>query len=563
QELDREIAPLDRAWGIEASTRGAILDAIGMVIASLDETGQRERTDDLIQLFEKTRKDEDKRLYLDILGHVPTTHSVAALLGVVSHDTNPEMRVFALEGLARIGDPRGAEGARIALDDEYWQVRSAAVVALNRFGDVAAIPALIARLKTEDGRLSGDIVDALSSMTGITRKDNVVLWERWWTENEESFRATLKEVDSDNVVERDNGLDHMKEHGYLLAARRALEKRGLSLGAVRNEERQRPTIETEDPEDENAEAPGGALAGGFKADEQEADALEFAVGQAIGSREAAIRERAFELMVSEPLKRSRDAEKRAALLRIAGYTGTKEASEFLVAFMDKASRRPWRDLDRIAALHGMGFCAQDEQINTIVTLFSSPHVDKDLLLTAVQAMGRVESKESTRGLIRALGELSSRRDKSEWAGVMKAIGDQLRRTTNQKHADDFAVWSDWWSTNGDNFKTPKELVAAEAKPGEEGAPQDPSGTSFYGIETYSKRIAFVLDVSGSMNEEVDYAGTRRTKIAVAKEELLKAIASLPKDAWFNIVFYSSDYRLWQKQLVQASAEVKGEAREWV
>ena len=58
-------------------------------------------------------------------------------------------------------------------------------------------------------------------------------------------------------------------------------------------------------------------------------------------------------------------------------------------------------------------------------------------------------------------------------------------------------------------------------------------------------------------------GSERKRIDIAKKELKEAIAALPKDGIFNIIFYSSDFRLWKKELVPSNADNKREAREWV
>jgi Mg-chelatase subunit ChlD len=87
---------------------------------------------------------------------------------------------------------------------------------------------------------------------------------------------------------------------------------------------------------------------------------------------------------------------------------------------------------------------------------------------------------------------------------------------------------------------------------------------YYGVETLSKRVVFVLDVSGSMKEPIgvetapqtgvareqqDYTGP---KIEVAKRVLADAIRKLPKDTTFNIVIFNHQVRAHSETMLVAN-----------
>jgi Mg-chelatase subunit ChlD len=87
-------------------------------------------------------------------------------------------------------------------------------------------------------------------------------------------------------------------------------------------------------------------------------------------------------------------------------------------------------------------------------------------------------------------------------------------------------------------------------------------TTFYGIQTRSKRILYILDVSGSMSDPRARSGDK-LPIDVAKEELTQSIRSLPEDAVFNIVFFNHEVAAWKEKPVKADKAGKTEASAWI
>jgi len=165
---------------------------------------------------------------------------------------------------------------------------------------------------------------------------------------------------------------------------------------------------------------------------------------------------------------------------------------------------------------------------------------------AVQALGLAREKESVEPLI-VLIEAEEGRLKDD-------VEESLKKLTGVSFAGNAILWREWWTENQATFQVPEKPDAtAVAAPEGVAQPKRPS-TEFYGIKTFSLRIALVLDVSGSMNEDSGAGGPR---IQVAKAELLKAVLGLPdKDASFNVVFYSFGVRRWSKHMVEATAANK-------
>jgi hypothetical protein len=174
----------------------------------------------------------------------------------------------------------------------------------------------------------------------------------------------------------------------------------------------------------------------------------------------------------------------------------------------------------------------------------------------------------------------------------------LEALTGKTYYGDASLWARWWATNKDKIlqevaegKTPEIVKEAEKKEeGHKGA----MTTSFYGIETASKRIIFVLDHSGSMQqvtnpkaggapapppqvtgqgadekgEKKDDGGDRfkpkdNTRIEIAKSELKKAIAGLPEDASFTIIFYHHEIEVYSPTMIAATKAAKEKAYAYI
>ena len=156
----------------------------------------------------------------------------------------------------------------------------------------------------------------------------------------------------------------------------------------------------------------------------------------------------------------------------------------------------------------------------------------------------------------------------------KAVGrdiddlrDALVKLTRRKYPGAAAAWQQWWATEGEKFRGPKdpgyEAGAGGAEAGASDAAEGGNRVSFYGIETRSERMLFVLDFSGSMNFEGSEAIKNRKKIDILLEEMKRTLAGLPEGSKFNLVGFSSDVRVWKKGGANRDAKTAKEAMDWI
>jgi VWA domain-containing protein/HEAT repeat protein len=558
EEYSLEIQKRNEELALERSTLNALLVGIGDLIGALGDPVAGETSNELVKLAERIRKPEDRVEAIELLGFVRTPEAVLGLVGLALNSTDPVTRIAALDALVVQGDSRGADAAIAALEDEYWQVKSAAVNALSRFGKPAAIPSLIALLEKEEGRLKDDIGLALTSMSGYDFKGNVALWQRWWKEKGDTLTEAWNDLSHEDSVARNNARDTIRQEGFLLGVRRILDLEGLSMNAVRSEEARRRV----DPEIAQRAAPGGVE--GASVEDADLENMLDSVGGAIASRPAKIRDRALGELVMRPRSRTSNLLKKRKLTRIAGRTRSPESAAILMGILRRSDGDGPDDIAmRIAAIDGLGYCARTEDLPTLARLFGSRSLKVDELLALTRCLGQVGTKPAARQLVTALGEIESRGSDLDLSGVAKAVGDELRRLTGADASGGYAAWMAWWKKSGDDFETDRDREVAKEGKAKEGEDKDAGKYGFYGIETNSKRLCFVLDVSGSMEQPAEYADGKSTKLEVAKKELINAISGLPEDAAFNIIIYSTDLTLWQKKLQVADAKTKAKAKSWV
>ncbi|MHC4599901.1 MAG: HEAT repeat domain-containing protein [Planctomycetota bacterium] len=195
-----------------------------------------------------------------------------------------------------------------------------------------------------------------------------------------------------------------------------------------------------------------------------------------------------------------------------------------------------------------------------------------------------------RRLYRAVGALILAL-RSEDGRLTLDIDDALKELTGKRYYGDAELWTRWWAANKEKFE--KEAASGQVPSTTRDARDNNGGnhgggavrtTSFYGIKTASKRIIFILDISGSMREKAElkegnspkpsptvtgpgaapagkdpakrFTPKDDTKIEVAKCELKRAIANLPEDAFFNIIFYNHEIEVYREGMVVAKKRNK-------
>lgn len=218
---------------------------------------------------------------------------------------------------------------------------------------------------------------------------------------------------------------------------------------------------------------------------------------------------------------------------------------------------------RCAALEGLA-----ELGSALVLAPARTDLDHDswqVRASAIAALGRVRSLES-------IGPLITRMAREE-GRLADDIGAALARITGRDFGSRVDAWQNFWKTFEGRFQLPTDgelqnLQAVRAMRKEQYAGK--KGVAYHGIETPSQSIVFVIDVSGSMEQEVvdkerfkegEYPSWKR--IDVIKTELIKTIRTLESHVRFNVIAFATDVRLWKKNQVRANPLNRSSAESWV
>lgn len=132
-------------------------------------------------------------------------------------------------------------------------------------------------------------------------------------------------------------------------------------------------------------------------------------------------------------------------------------------------------------------------------------------------------------------------------------------------AEQPAQWQEFWQRE-------QQKLTAEDRPKpvkKEGADKT---AAFCGIPAQGSRILFVIDLSGSMEfkmkpapGETDAGNGGGTRLAFAKRQMHKVIAEMPEGTRMNFITFNGrpKARLWNKEMLEASAKNKKKALEFV
>jgi Mg-chelatase subunit ChlD len=204
---------------------------------------------------------------------------------------------------------------------------------------------------------------------------------------------------------------------------------------------------------------------------------------------------------------------------------------------------------RKAAIAALGQQDHEDAVKTLEQILTGATATPETRALAVDALKSTRRRDAVAALIQGL--------RNRDTAVKEACVVALKELTAQAHATAYDPWITWWRTVEKDF-TPRGAIARSEE--KEAQRREGGGTTFYGIESLSQHVVFILDRSGSMAAPDQGGGT---KIATAREELIRAITALKDGSTFNIIFYSSGFEEWQKKMTVVDAASRKKAIDWV
>ncbi|MBE7490828.1 MAG: hypothetical protein HS108_03550 [Planctomycetes bacterium] len=221
---------------------------------------------------------------------------------------------------------------------------------------------------------------------------------------------------------------------------------------------------------------------------------------------------------------------------------------------------------RACALEAIGESGREELVDWILPLLRAADAGIDKanpfetlsLLAAARKLGSALPEDKRRPLIEALVHvLEVAKDER----VDYFTANALARLTGKEPYLDAAFWKHWL------------MGGTEAAP-EEG--KTVARPTFFNAVAVGTRVLFIVDISGSMDWPADMAFRKnpvtgrsaekgpdythvKTKMDLAKVELIWSLTNLPENIFFNVIVYETTHRLIDEKtegLVQAKPENK-------
>ena len=120
---------------------------------------------------------------------------------------------------------------------------------------------------------------------------------------------------------------------------------------------------------------------------------------------------------------------------------------------------------------------------------------------------------------------------------------ELQRFSHRGFGADPERWALWWR----RVRTGEIQFSSEPAPRESG-----SQAQFFGLRPISDRLTFVLDRSGSMDQQ--WGTTGRSRYAEAVEQTLQYLQAAGADTWFNVILFNQDTLVSSVGLRRATAD---------
>lgn len=206
---------------------------------------------------------------------------------------------------------------------------------------------------------------------------------------------------------------------------------------------------------------------------------------------------------------------------------------------------------RKLALFALGDIDVPETVGMVKAGLSAK--DPEVRIAVARALGQKAYRESVDELIDVLG----RADKV--GGEFSAT---VRRSLHALTLQDLPTeddWKKWWQFERDRWKPPGQQALGRTRVGSIKPPGD--FPKFFGVEIFSLRVVFVIDVSGSMKEPV--RGHPMQRVELVKKELVQAIEKLGPKARFTVITFSDKIVPHTPDLVPATPANKEKAIRFV
>jgi HEAT repeat protein len=270
----------------------------------------------------------------------------------------------------------------------------------------------------------------------------------------------------------------------------------------------------------------------------------------LGERKDVASADALEKLLAKPKDPGDSASIIAALSRIKAGDAAWEVR------LEQLATDPARDR-RNAALQALAEKGDKKHVPLFTA--SVAHEDWSTRLIALAALEELRDRDSLGAIVAQMQKESGRE--------LVEFGNALFRLTGELHDVDAATWQKWWNDVGKDLPLlepadlEKRVVERERK-----RLRQSTTARFFGVKIESHDVAFVVDVSGSMAEQLEstvIAGRAATRMEVVKQELVKSLKALDSAAFFNLITFNAAVTRWRDGVAPLDDKTRAEAVEYV
>jgi len=211
---------------------------------------------------------------------------------------------------------------------------------------------------------------------------------------------------------------------------------------------------------------------------------------------------------------------------------------------------------RVAACQALGRHGRPEHVNALLARFGETFWQAEI--AAIHALQAIGGPGAVNVLVTAMGTTEGH--------TRDVVNTALRQLTGKDFRGNPIECKQWWDRNRSQYKGPPE------RPKESVRRQDSlpgsAGAGYFGIQSPSRRIVFVLETSAAMNlamglEKIVIGGSMETRFHCILTRLQEAIGLLPEDAVFNVVLYNEKVEVWKPKPSRTHRRNTEAARKWV
>ncbi|MCA8961203.1 MAG: HEAT repeat domain-containing protein [Planctomycetes bacterium] len=285
----------------------------------------------------------------------------------------------------------------------------------------------------------------------------------------------------------------------------------------------------------------------------------------------------------------KDLEVAVACVESLGRLRAQEWIGVIIAQVQK--QRRYEPMVRAGA-EALGHLDPTEAAELLIVLWKSPSFAIRTLV--VRALGKIDSDPAQRIVIEALADPAWQVRRSalracgrfpsvalvdalierlaaETGALLPKIAKLLITLTGVDLGPNAVAWREYWAVEREHWdprtiaEKPEDSASHTFRKKADASKAE--SPTYFGVEIISRRVAIIVDVSGSMSGPVTVereggGSDQTTKIELAKSELIGAIQKLRKGTHFNVVRFNGTFASMGKSLIKLSPKSLKKALEF-